>query len=115
MEEKSDTHLRSSREVFEYRLQATDGEIGHLEDFLLDDQHWQIRYLVADTRNWWPGKKILLAPPEIRRIGWGEKKVLVGRSRQEIRNSPEYNPDKPLGREYEVRLHEYYGWPKYWV
>jgi len=62
-EEKGwDPHLRSIREVSGYHIHATDGELGHVEDFVIDDETWAIRYLIVDTRNWLPGKKILIAP-----------------------------------------------------
>jgi hypothetical protein len=54
-----------------HHIHATDGEIGHIEDFLIDDETWAIRYLVIDTRNWWPGKRILISPRWIERVGWG--------------------------------------------
>jgi hypothetical protein len=52
-----DPHLRSTHQVTDYHIQAKDGEIGHVEDFIIDDETWAIRYLIVDTRNWWPGKK----------------------------------------------------------
>jgi hypothetical protein len=61
-EPTGDPHLRAMREVKDYHIQATDGEVGHLEDFIVDDQNWVIRYMVVDTRNWWPGKKVLVSP-----------------------------------------------------
>jgi hypothetical protein len=57
----SDAHLRSTRIVGRYHIMAVDGEIGHLEGFIIDDETWTIRYATAATRNWLPGKKILLA------------------------------------------------------
>ena len=50
-------NLRSTDRVSGYGIQATDGEIGHVEDFLIDDKTWAIRYLIVDTKNWWPGKR----------------------------------------------------------
>ena len=55
-----------------YHIQATDGEIGHVEDFFVDDETWAICYLIIDTRNWWPGKKILISPKWIERVSWPE-------------------------------------------
>ena len=52
-----DSHLRSSHDVSGYHIHAADGEIGHVEDFIIDDETWAIRYLIIDTRNWWPGKR----------------------------------------------------------
>jgi len=86
-ERKYDPHLRSSREVIGYHIQATDGEIGHVKDFLVDDATWTISYLVVDTRNWLPGKKVLIAPQQIKEISWAKRKVHVELSREAIKNS----------------------------
>jgi sporulation protein YlmC with PRC-barrel domain len=71
------THLRSSAEVVGYRIRAADGEIGHVEDFIVDDADWTIRAMVVDTRNWLPGKKVLGRPDSIRDIDWDERRVTV--------------------------------------
>ena len=67
-EEANDVHLRSANKVTGYRIGATDGDIGHVEDFIIDDETWEIRYMVVDTQNWWPGKKVLVAPQWIGRM-----------------------------------------------
>ncbi|HEV8675884.1 MAG TPA: PRC-barrel domain-containing protein [Methylomirabilota bacterium] len=113
-QEGADPHLRSAREVMGYYIQAADGEIGHAEDFLVDDRSWAIRYMIADTRNWWPGKKVLVSPEWIGDVNWMDSKVHVNLTRDEIRNAPEYDPSRPLEREHELQLHEHYGRPKYW-
>ena len=110
----SESHLRGTKQVAGYRIAARDGEIGHIDDFIFDDQSWAIRYLVVDTRDWWPGKKVLLAPRWIGRVGWRERNVLVDLPRRKIKNSPEYDDTAPIEREYEERLHEYYGENGYW-
>ena len=110
-----DTHLRSSKEVIGYHVQARDGEIGHLEDLIVDDDVWLIRYLVIDTRNWLPGKKVLISPTWLDEVSWLERKLYVDHLRQEIRESPEYDAAAPVNREYEEKLYDYYGRPRYWV
>jgi sporulation protein YlmC with PRC-barrel domain len=112
-EEAGDSHLRSAAHVTGYHIEASDGDIGHVEDFIIDDETWEIRYLVVDTRNWLPGKKVLIAPRWIDRVSWEDSKVYVSLSREAIKNAPEYNPDT-LNREYEEKLHVHYGQPKYW-
>jgi hypothetical protein len=114
-EPAQDSHLRSTREVIGYHIKATDGEIGHLEDFLFDDETWQIRYAIVDTKNWWPGKKVLLRPEWFERVSWTDREVFSKLSRQAIQQSPEWNPDVPLSREYELRLHKHYGYAPYWT
>ena len=108
-------HLRSTRDVTGHRIQAVDGEIGHVEDFVIDDQTWAIRYLVIDTRNWWPGKKILVSPKWIERISWEESKVFINLSRDAIKQSPEYTAEFLLTRDYEAALHRHYNRRAYWL
>ena len=112
--ERADPHLRSIREVSGYHIQASDGEIGHVEEFIVDDTDWLIRYMVIDTRNWLPGRKVLVSPGWIDQISWRNSKVYVDMSREMIKNSPEYDPSAPVNREYEERLYDFYGRPKYW-
>ncbi|MEO8879073.1 MAG: PRC-barrel domain-containing protein [Gemmatimonadaceae bacterium] len=112
---RSDSHLRSTNDVNGHHVHATDGEIGHVDDFILDDSTWAIRYLVVDTRNWWPGKKVLLSPEWIDRVSWEEREVFVDLDRNAIRDAPEYVSGTLLTREFETRLHEHYERPGYWL
>ncbi|HWQ36684.1 MAG TPA: PRC-barrel domain-containing protein [Blastocatellia bacterium] len=113
-EQSGDSHLHSTREVTGYYIQASDDDIGHVEDFIIEDDSWAIRYLVVDTRNWLPGRKVLLAPEWLERVSWTDSKVFVNLTRDEVRNSPEYDKANLLSRDYETRLHEHYGRPGYW-
>jgi sporulation protein YlmC with PRC-barrel domain len=113
--EIADPHLRSTREVIGYHIQASNGEIGHVENFVVDDEAWMIRYMVVDTTNWLPGKKLLVAPVWIESIHWAEAKVRVTLTRAKIKKSPEFDPAAPVNREYEEKLYDFYGRPKYWV
>lgn len=108
------THLRSVKEVSGYHLKAKDGEIGHVKDFIVDDDDWSIRYMVVDTGKWLPGRKVLIAPCWIVEFRWLESLVIIDLYLEEIRQSPPFDPDEPVNREYEERLYDYYGKPKYW-
>ena len=110
-----DPHLRSTHDVSGHHIQAADGEIGHVEDFIIDDETWAIRYLIIDTRNWWPGKKVLISPQWIERVSWSESKVFVNLSRETIKQSPEYTEESLLTRDYETGLHRHYNRQGYWV
>jgi hypothetical protein len=110
-----DAHLRSTRAVSGHHLQAVDGEIGHIEDFIIDDETWTIRYLIINTHNWWPGKKVLVSPQWIERVSWIESQVFVNLSRETIRQSPEYTEESPLTRDYETGLHLHYNRLGYWI
>jgi hypothetical protein len=113
--ESTDSHLRSTEAVTGYYIEAADGEIGHVDGFVVDDEAWAIRYIEVATRNWWPGKKVLVSPAWIERVSWEDLKVYVGLSRDAIQNGPEYVESMPITREYENRLHSHYGRPPYWL
>jgi hypothetical protein len=113
--ESTDSHLRSSDTVTGYSIDATDGEIGHLNGFVVDDEAWAIRYIEVATRNWWPGKKVLVSPAWIEQVSWTDSKVYVALSREAIKSGPEYAESVPITREYENRLHLHYGRPPYWL
>jgi len=110
-----DSHLRSTSNVTGHHIQALDGEIGHVADFIIDDETWAIRYLIVDTHNWWPGKKVLVSPQWIERVSWGERKVFVNLSRETIKQSPEYTEESLLTRDYETGLHQHYKRQGYWI
>jgi hypothetical protein len=86
-----DPHLRSTEAVTGYHIHASDGEIGHVEDFLVDDTDWSIHCLVVDTKNWWPGKRVLIAPSSIRAIDWTDNLVNLKISRAKVKESPPYD------------------------
>lgn len=114
-EPEGDHHLRYTREVLGYHIRATDDAIGHVEDLIIDDNTWAIRYMVVDTRNWLPGKEVLISPKWVREVSWSKSVVHVDLSREAIENSPEFDPSSPVNREYEERLYDYYGRPTYWT
>jgi len=110
-----DSHLRSTADVTGYDIQASDDSIGHVQDFVFDDETWTIRYLVIDTRNWWPGgKKVLVATQWIDHIDWAERKVYTSLARDAVKNSPEYDEAALLNRQYEEKLHETHSRGGYW-
>ena len=112
--ENDDPHLRSVKSVQGYHVLADDGEIGHISDFVVEDENWIIRYAIVDTRNWLPGRKVLVSPWWFKEINWPRRKAMTDFKREDIRNSPEYNPEYPVNREYEELLYDYYGRPAYW-
>ena len=95
-------------------IESTDGDIGHVEGFLVDEQSWAIRYMIVDTSNWWAGKRVLVAPAWIEQVDWEQSKVHVTITRAQVEASPEYDPDRPVERAYETQLHGHYGQPRYW-
>lgn len=109
-----DVHLRSAREMRGYTIQAIDGSIGHVDDFIVEDDIWGVRYLVIDTSNWRLGKKVLVAPEWAGRIDWLEQVVFVDMTREAVKASPEWDPSVAVDRDYEMRLYQHYGRVSYW-
>jgi sporulation protein YlmC with PRC-barrel domain len=110
-----DCHLRSSNAVIGHHITARDGDIGHLEDLLVDDHNWAIRYLVVNTSNWWGGHRVLVPPQWIEDVSWSEATVSVDLTRQAVKDAPPYNSAAELDRQREQALYEHYGRPGYWT
>ena len=106
---RDDLHLRSIQAVTGYHIHASDGEIGHVEDFLVEDADWSIHYLVVDTSNWWFGEKVLIAPRLAREIDWTDRLVNLDVDRQKVKDSPLYDASKTVDWAYENHYHNYYG------
>ena len=107
-----DLHLRSTQELMNYNMEALDGRIGHVNDFIVDTESWSIRFIVVDTRNWLPGgKQVLISVLWLMNIDWEKSTVFVDLRRTNIENSPEYDPAQPVNEEYEKQLFDYYGRP----
>jgi hypothetical protein len=112
---RGDPRLRSTGEVIGYAIHASDGDIGHVADFVIDDEDWIIRYVIVDTGSWWSGKKVLVAPEWIDDIDWPAEKVSVRVDQAAIKSSPGWHGSEAPGREYERRLHQHYGYTGYWL
>lgn len=97
-ETTTDTHLRSTGQVLGFRIHARDGQVGHLSDFLIDDESWRIDYMVINTSNWWPGKKVIVPPTWVTQINWADRQITVDLKRETVKNSPEFDPETILNR-----------------
>lgn len=111
-EPRPETRLQSTRAVTGYRLHAADGLIGHVEDYVVDDAKWIIKYLVAGTGTWLPGRKVLVSPHWIERVDWETSQVFVTLTRLAIEASPQFDPSQPVSEDYESELFDHYGRPK---
>ncbi len=113
--ESDENHIRSVKEIMGYTIHAADGDMGEAEDFIIDDETWRILYAVADVNKWLPGKKVLLSLSWIDSISWEESHLKTNLTREEVKESPSFDPNEPVNRKYEERLYDYYGRPKYWL
>jgi hypothetical protein len=107
--EQYDPNLRSAEHVSTYDIEADDGLIGHVGDFIFDERTWALRYLVVDTRKWLPGRRVLVATEWIEEVNWEKRVVRVPLSRDGVRNSPEWDEDEPLTEGTEQSIYRHYG------
>jgi uncharacterized protein YrrD len=114
-DDNGDPHLRSAKVVEGYEISATDNLFGSVDDFIIDDESWTIRYLVINTAKFWFEKSVLISPEWVSSISWSDGRISVDLTKEQIKNSPEFDPNSPVNHEYEVRLYDYYGRPNYWV
>jgi hypothetical protein len=113
--ENDDPHLRSGIEVMKYRIEASDGGIGHVQGLLLDEDTWAIRYLIVDTSNWWLGHQVLIAPQWIQNVSWSDRTVVVNLTRQAVKDAPPYDSAVTPNRDEEIGLHKHYERAGYWA
>ena len=106
--------LRSIKKLYRDKLGASDGEIGHVKDFYFDDENWGVRYVVADTGSWLPGRQVLLSPHSFGPLVLSENVLRVNLTRKQIEDGPLIEAHKPVSRQYEEEYHRHYGWPYYW-
>jgi len=112
---QADTHLRSGRAVGGYHIHAIDGDIGHAQGLLVEEQTWAIRFLFVTTSNWWFGHHLLMAPEWIERVSWSESALYIDLTRAQVLDAPTYDPASSLEREAEIGTFQHYGRPGYWT
>lgn len=107
-------HLRSCQSIIGYHIQASDGDIGHLQEILVDERTWSIRYMVVDTSNYWAGHEVLVSPAWVKHIDWDESKVTLDLLKKTVKESPRFVSSDEINREQETALHQHYQRPAYW-
>lgn len=106
--------LRSVNEILGYKLLAAEGGIGSCQDFLFDDEHWTVRFVVVDTGKWLPGKRVVVSPVFLDEPDWEGHRIPVALTRKEIEECPEADEHAPVSRQYEIEYYGYHGLPGYW-
>jgi bacterioferritin len=106
--------LYSCKALVDATVEARDGEVGHVQDLIVDDDGWAIRYLVVSASDWWLGHDVLVAPPWIQRVSWPDRSVSVDLTREALKQAPWYDPAVPLSREMEVAVYRHHGRTGYW-
>ena len=110
-----DPHLRGCDAIMRYHVHARDGDIGHVDGLVVDDETWAIRYLVVNTSDWWLGHDVLVAPQWIGEIAWLDATVAVNLTRRAIKDAPTYDAGTPPDRQHEQNLYRHHGRPGYWA
>ena len=106
--------LRSIKDLEGYAISATDGAIGNVKDLYFDDRAWVVRYLVVETGAWLSSRKVLVSPIAVGRPDWARRLLSVRMTKEQVRNSPAIDTDKPVSRQHEMEFSGYYGYPYYW-
>lgn len=107
--------LRTARSLKDFKIHASDGDLGKVEEFLFDDRHWVVRYLGVKTGSWLSRKEVLLTPLSIREVNWEDRSVEVSLTRDQVERSPPIESDLPVSRQKEVEYFDYYRLPYYWT
>ena len=105
----NDPHLRSTKAIIGYNIHATDGEIGTVVDYLIDDSNWKIIFLVVETGSFLDSRKIVLSVQWIKELNWENSNVVVNLTTNSIKDSPEFDDSEPINEAYEKSLYDYYG------
>jgi len=113
--EDGDPHLRSCKAAMKYHIQATDGNIGHVQGLLVDMETWAVRYMVVNTSSWWLGHQVLIATQWIWEVRWSDETVVVKLSQQAVKSAPSYDAAVSLSRDQEMSLHQHHGRAGYWA
>jgi hypothetical protein len=106
--------IRSAKDMRKFEIVASDGRVGAVDDFYFDDERWAIRYVVADTGRWLPGRQVLISPLSVTQTNWNEQRLLLSISRNQVKDSPGIDAHQPVSRRREQDYFDYFGYPYYW-
>jgi hypothetical protein len=84
-----DPHLRNMRAVTGHRVEASDGPVGRIAEFIIDDEYWTVRYVVVNTGRLLPSLRVLIAPTWVETISWEDRVVRLSATREELESSHE--------------------------
>jgi hypothetical protein len=107
--------LRNIENLEGFAVRATDGMIGHVRDVYIDDMTWAVRYLIVDTGSWLSSRKVLISPIAIDQPDWTGKVLPVSLTKDQVKDSPDIDTEKPVSRQHERQYLGYYGYPYYWA
>jgi len=106
--------LHKAHSLIGTKIHATDGEMGHIEDFYFDDAKWMIRYMIVRTGSWFSDKRVMLAPNTIHDVAWERRSLSVTLSKEQVLKSPDLTMELPVTREQEIDLAQELRYPDFW-
>jgi sporulation protein YlmC with PRC-barrel domain len=106
--------LRNASEMHGYAIMASDGHIGTVSDLLFEDTTWRVRWVVVDTGDWLPGRKVILPISVLGHIDASQEKFPVRLTKKQVEDSPDIDTARPVSRQLETSVYDYYGWSPYW-
>lgn len=109
-----DPHLRSCQRIKGYHIQTLDKELGHIEDFIIDDETWEIKQIVVATKNWVPGRMVMCPPDLVTQIDCEVSKICLNITAADLYHLPEFDVHLPANKVMETRFYDYAGKPMYW-
>jgi len=107
--------LRGLRDLEKYSVSATDGDIGKVVNFLLDDHRWVVRYLVVETGGFLGDRRVLISPIAFREADWSTQRFHVAITVDMVKHSPSVDTDQPVSAQHEREHFRYYGYSPYWA
>ncbi len=97
-----------------FRVMAEGGEVGRIHDCFFDESSRHIRYLVVRTGSWLLGRDVIIVPSHVRDLSLEDEQLTTDLTKDELKNSPDVDTEKPISRRREIEYLSYYGMPMYW-
>ncbi|WP_054635235.1 PRC-barrel domain-containing protein [Thalassobacillus sp. C254] len=106
--------LFPAKDLVRFSIEATDGDIGKVDDLFFEEDNWTVRYMVVNTNPWLPGGKVLISPISIESVDLSEGVVRVDLTKDQIKDAPDIDSSEAISRQKEEEYHQYYGFSYYW-
>jgi|ERR1019366_293041 hypothetical protein len=97
-----------------YAIEVSDGQLGTVSDLLFEDVGWAVRWLVVDTGNWLPGRKVILPLTALGQPDQVLRKFPVALTMRQVQESPDIDTNQPVSRQIEAQAYSHYGREPYW-
>lgn len=106
--------MKNLSDVESYKVVASDGDVGSVVGFLLDDERWTVRYLVVETGGFVGGRRLLVSPIGFRKRPNPHGRFHLGMTIDKVQKSPSIDLTQPISRKQEREFNDYNRYPPYW-